>query len=183
MTKTQLARVTTKPLEANYIASIPQGTQQVLWIGCSDGNPKDSSILDLLSDELLVVRNLGNMVIDGDLSIETAIKHAVVDLKIRHIVVCGHYGCGVVKATSRDGLQGPWLSKLNSLYAAHEEYLNQDPAMERDRSFVELNVLDQLHSLRKFIEVTNAIEKGHLQIHGVVYDTNAEESYRVLEDQ
>lgn len=72
-------------------------------------------------------------------------------------------------------------SKLNSLYAAHEEDINQTPVMERDRSFVELNILDQLRSLRKFTEVSDAIKKGHLQIHGLVYDTKAEKVYRVLE--
>lgn len=72
-------------------------------------------------------------------------------------------------------------SKLNSLYAAHEEDINQAPVIERDRSFVELNVLDQLRSLRIFTEVTDAIKKGRLQIHGLVYDTKAEKAYRVLE--
>ena len=72
-------------------------------------------------------------------------------------------------------------SKLNSLYAAHEEDISQVPETERDRSFVELNILDQLRSLRKFTEVTDAIKKGRLQIHGLVYDTKAEKAYRVLE--
>ncbi|CAL5873561.1 uncharacterized protein PFLUO_LOCUS7841 [Penicillium psychrofluorescens] len=66
---------------------------------------------------------------------------------------------------------------------AHEEDINQLPVTERDRSFVELNILDQLHSLRRFTEVTDAIKKGRLQIHGLVYDTKAEKAYRVLEGQ
>ncbi|KAJ5976525.1 hypothetical protein N7481_010232 [Penicillium waksmanii] len=181
MSQTRLRGVTTEPLEANYIPSLHQATQQVLWIGCSDSNHNESNIFNLLGDELLVLRNIGNIIIDDDLSSETAIKHAVVDLQVRHIVVCGHYGCGIVKAASRDGLKGPWLCKLNSLYAAHEEDINQAPVTERDRSFVEFNVLDQLRSLGKFTEVTDAITKGHLQIHGLVYDTKAEKAYRVLE--
>ncbi|KAJ5101062.1 hypothetical protein N7456_007114 [Penicillium angulare] len=75
------------------------------------------------------------------------------------------------------------MAGLNSLYATHEEDINQTPVMERDRAFVELNVLDQLRSLRKFTEVTDAIKKGHLQIHGVVYDTKAEQAYGVSEGQ
>lgn len=72
-------------------------------------------------------------------------------------------------------------STLNSLYAAHEEEINRVPVVDRDRYFVELNVLDQLSSLRKFTEVTDATKKGHLQLHGLVYDANAEKAYRILE--
>lgn len=82
MNETRLRRVATEPLEANYIPSLYQATQQVLWIGCSDSNPRESNVFNLLGDELLVLRNIGNMIIDGDLSSETAIKHAVVDLKV-----------------------------------------------------------------------------------------------------
>lgn len=84
MSETRLRRVATEPLEANYIPSLHQATQQVLWIGCSDSNPRESNVLSLLGDELLVLRNIGNMIIDGDLSSETAIKHAVVDLQVNH---------------------------------------------------------------------------------------------------
>jgi carbonic anhydrase len=175
--------VATEPLEAKYIPSLHQATHQVLWIGCSDSNPRESNVFDFLPDQLLVLRNIGNMIVNDDLSSETAIKHAVVDLQVRHIVVCGHYGCGIVKTASRDGLKGPWLYKLNSLYAAHEEDINKAPVTERDRSFVELNVLDQLRSLRKLTEVIDAIKKGHLQIHGLVYDTKTERAYRMLEGQ
>lgn len=83
----------------------------------------------------------------------------------------------------RRSLVNGHCSKLNSLYAAHEEELNRVPVVERDRSLIELNVLDQLRSLRKFAEVTDAIKKGQLQLHGLVYDTKAEKAYRVLEAQ
>lgn len=82
MRETKFRRVATEPLEANYIPSVHQATQQVLWIGCSDSNPRESKVLNLHSDELLELRNIGNIIIDGDLSSETAIKHAVVDLQV-----------------------------------------------------------------------------------------------------
>lgn len=82
MSEAWLKRVATEPLSANYIPSLNQATQQVLWIGCSDSNPKETNVLNLLGEELLVLRNLGNIIIDGDLSSETMIKHAVVDLEV-----------------------------------------------------------------------------------------------------
>lgn len=82
MSETRLKRAATEPLEANYIPSLQQTTRQVLWIGCSDSDSKDSTVLNLLGDELLVLRNIGGMIIDGDLSCETTIKHAVVDLQV-----------------------------------------------------------------------------------------------------
>lgn len=82
MSETRLRGVPTEPLEANYIPSLHQETQQVLWIGCSDSDPRESRVFNLLDGELLVLRNIGNMIIDGDLSSETAIKHAVVDLQV-----------------------------------------------------------------------------------------------------
>ncbi|KAJ5292208.1 hypothetical protein N7478_001459 [Penicillium angulare] len=182
MNEPRLRRVTTEPLGENYKSSAHQAAQQVLWVGCSDSDSRESNVFNL-GDEPLVLRNIGNIIIDGDLSSETAIKHAVVDRQVKHIVICGHYGCGIVKAASRDGLKGAWLGKLNSLYATHEEDINQTLVIERDRAFVELNVLDQLRSLRKFTEVTDAIKKGHLQIHGLVYYTKAEKAYGVLEGQ
>lgn len=96
------------PLHADFIPSLQRPTQQILWIGCSDSCFQETTILDLLPDEMMVHRNMGNMIIDGDLSCETTVKYAVSNLSVRHIVVCGHYGCGIVKAASRDGLKGPW---------------------------------------------------------------------------
>lgn len=82
MSETRLRRVATEPLEASYIPSVRQAAQQVIWIGSSDGNPRESNVFNLLGDELLVLRNIGNIIIDGNLSDETAIKHAVVDLQV-----------------------------------------------------------------------------------------------------
>ncbi|KAJ5199665.1 hypothetical protein N7491_009537 [Penicillium cf. griseofulvum] len=178
MIDTRLQRA---PLKPDSILDLQQATQHILWIGCCDSNAKESTVLNILSEEIFVLRNLGNMIINGDLSCETTVKHAVVDLQVKHIVVCGHYGCRIVNTTSRDGLKGPWSSKLNVLHSVHEEDLNQLPVRERDRFFVELNVLDQIRSLRQLSEVTDAITLGRLHIHGLVYDSETEKACRVLE--
>ncbi|KAJ5993038.1 carbonic anhydrase [Penicillium sp. IBT 35674x] len=182
MENTQFGRLQAAPLQANFIPSLQQPTQQVLWIGCSDSGFQETTILDLLPDEMMVHRNIGNMIIEGDLSSETAVRYAVSVLGVKHIVVCGHYGCQIVKAASRDGLQGPWLSKLDSLHSSHKDTFDQLPEAESDRAFVKLNVLDQLRSLRQFPEVFEAAKSGSLQIHGIVYDTHTGEATRLLED-
>ncbi|KAJ5153002.1 carbonic anhydrase [Penicillium canariense] len=166
----RVSNYSTKAVDANFIPSLHSSKKQILWIGCSDSDCKETTILNLLPDEMLEHRNLGNMVIDGDLSCETSVRHAVVDLQVKHIIVCGHYGCGIVKATSRSGLPGPWLSKLDHLHAKHQHDIDQLPAVDRDSAFVELNILDQLRSLRNISEVADATRQGRLDIHGIVYD-------------
>ncbi|KAJ6104750.1 carbonic anhydrase [Penicillium sp. IBT 18751x] len=182
MRQPRFPNIEVTPLQADFIPSLQQPTQQVLWIGCSDSCFQETKILDLLPDEMMVLRNMGNMIIDGDLSCETTVKHAVSDLNVRHIVVCGHYGCGIVKSNSRDGLQGPWSSKLNSLHSMHKHTIDQLPSSEHDHAFVKLNVLDQLRSLRRFPEVARAAKSGNLQLHGIVYDRETGKASRLLED-
>lgn len=128
MGSTRFGKFEAAPLPADFIPSLHQPTQQILWIGCSDSGFQETTILDLLPDEMMVHRNIGNMIIEGDLSSETTVKYAVSVLgvskchrrhdplpekctyhfQVKHIIVCGHYGCQIVKAASRDGLQGPW---------------------------------------------------------------------------
>ncbi|KAJ5760214.1 carbonic anhydrase [Penicillium odoratum] len=182
MANTRFGNFEAAPLQANFIPSLQQPTQQILWIGCSDSGFQETTILDLLPDEMMVHRNIGNMIIEGDLSSETAIKYAVTVLGVRHIVVCGHYGCQIVKAASRNGLQGPWQSKLDSLHSTHKDTIDRLSEAESDRTFVKLNVLDQLRALRQFPEVVDAANSGSLQLHGIVYDTHTGEGSRLLED-
>jgi carbonic anhydrase len=72
----------TEPLKPDYILDLQQATQQILWIGCCDSNAKESTVLNILSEEIFVLRNLGNMIINGDLSCETTVKHAILDLRV-----------------------------------------------------------------------------------------------------
>ncbi|KAJ5689636.1 carbonic anhydrase [Penicillium macrosclerotiorum] len=186
-------------LPPDFIPSSKQPMQQVLWIGCSDSCFQETTILDLLPDEMLVHRNLGNMLIEGDMSSELTVKHAITCLKVniskplfkmiiltnqqvKHIVVCGHYGCGIVKAESRDGLNGPWLSKLDALHSQFKGTIDTLPSDERNQAFVELNVLDQLRSLRQFPEVSKAASEGNLQLHGIVYNLKSGKAQRLIEN-
>lgn len=104
-----LANYTLRTVGPEFIPSLQRPTKQILWIGCCDSSFKETAVFSLLPDELLELRNLGNMILDGDLSCETGVKHAVVDLGVKHIVVCGHYGCGIVRAGAGEGLKEPWL--------------------------------------------------------------------------
>ena len=119
----------TVPLSRDFIPSLGEAKQQVLWIGCSDSSYEEITTLDLLPDETIVLRDIGNMFLDNDLTCLSELQYAVeilqvtcpkiqrhalsidVDFRdqVKHIVVCGHYGCGLVKATSDAGLIDPWL--------------------------------------------------------------------------
>ncbi|KAJ5222212.1 carbonic anhydrase [Penicillium citrinum] len=169
------------PVRANMIPSLQQPTQQVLWIGCSDSCYQETKTLDLLPDEMLVHRNLGNMLIKGDMSSEVTINHAVANLMVKHIVVCGHYGCGIVRTESRDGLDGPWRRQLSALHSTFNGTINHLSETHRDRAFVEMNVLDQLQSLREFPEVQKATKLRGLQLHGFVYDAHTDKAFRLAD--
>ncbi|CAG7974469.1 unnamed protein product [Penicillium salamii] len=144
-----------EPFEANSIRTSQKSVSQVLWIGCSDSDPRESSVYRIPNDQSLELRNLGNMIIEGDLSSETMIKHAVVDLQV--------------------------VRRLNSLHMSHGNDLSQLPISERDHSFVRINVLDQLRILRTFPEVSEAIALGNLHIHGVVHDPERNISHQIME--
>ncbi|KAJ5469578.1 hypothetical protein N7539_009196 [Penicillium diatomitis] len=98
----------THTLRTNFIPRPDHLSKQILWIGCSDSDCTETTTLNFLPEEMLEHRNLGNMIIPGDLSSEISIRHAVCELRVKHIVVCGHYGCGIVRASSREGLPGLW---------------------------------------------------------------------------
>ncbi|OQE22311.1 hypothetical protein PENSTE_c010G01459 [Penicillium steckii] len=169
------------PVRANMIPSLQRPEQQVLWIGCSDSCFQETKTLDLLPDEMLVHRNLGNMLIQGDMSSEVTINHAVANLMVKHIVVCGHYGCGIVRSESRDGLTGPWRRQLNALHSTFNGTIDHLSENHRDRAFVEMNVLDQLQSLRNFPEVRKATKLRGLQLHGFVYDSHSDKAFRLAD--
>ncbi|KAJ5162238.1 carbonic anhydrase [Penicillium capsulatum] len=181
-TPRDLRNYTVRTVGSEYIPSLKQPEKQILWVGCCDSSFKETGVFSLLPDELLEHRNLGNMILDGDLSCETSVKHAVIDLQVKHIVVCGHYGCGIVRTGSGQGLAEPWLSKLEALRATQSPSVDQLSPTQRDRSYVELNVLEQLRSLRKYPEVAGAIKRGKLQIHGIVYDSASEKAHLVSEE-
>lgn len=147
---------------------------EFLWIGCSDSRVPANQITGTQPGEMFVHRNVANLVVNTDLNILTVLEYAVVYLEVKHIIVCGHYGCGGVKAAmSRTsfGLIDAWLRNIKDVYRFHDDELNaiaQD--QKRCDRLVELNVAEQVLTLSKTSVVQRAWHAGKsLQLHGWVY--------------
>ncbi|OTA01437.1 carbonic anhydrase [Trichoderma parareesei] len=147
---------------------------EYLWIGCSDSRIPAEAITGLGAGEAFVHRNIANMVISTDLNVMSVINYAVRHLKVKHIVVCGHYGCGGVKAamTPKDmGLLNPWLRNIRDVYRLHEKELDAiaDEKQRYDR-LVELNVFEQCRNVIKTADVQYSFEHNRYPIvHGWVF--------------
>ncbi|KAF8472054.1 carbonic anhydrase [Kalaharituber pfeilii] len=147
---------------------------QILWIGCSDSRVPETSVLDLLPGEVFVHRNIANVLPSNDLSSLSVIQYAVEVLEVKHIIICGHYGCGGVLAAMSNtklGLIDNWLKHIRDVRARHRHELERiaDPACKAKR-LVELNVVSQVHNLKRNSNVLDAMKKRGLQVHGFVYD-------------
>ncbi|KAJ8097563.1 carbonic anhydrase [Lipomyces tetrasporus] len=146
---------------------------QILWIGCSDSRAGEGC-LDLLPGDVFVHRNIANLLPYNDLSSLSVVQFAVDVLKVKHIVICGHYECGGAIASlgsKRLGLLDNWLRNLRDVRAKHKDELEMIPDFhERLNRFIELNVIHQVHNVKKLVPVIDAIAEGRLQVHGLVYD-------------
>ena len=150
---------------------------EYLWIGCSDSRVPANQITGTLPGDIFVHRNIANMVVHSDMNMLSVLSYAVEVLKVKHIIVCGHYGCGGVIAAMGNkqvGLIDNWLRHIKDVYRYHHKELDQIESLtQRARRFVELNVIEQVHDLGKTSIVQNAwIKKQPLHIHGWVYDIN-----------
>lgn len=148
-----------------------------LYIGCSDSRVHANEIMGLAPGQVFVHRNIANMVIHTDLNVQSVIHYAVEFLKVKYIIVCGHYNCGGVKAAmeARDmGILNPWLRNIRDVYRSHEEELNAIEDMDkRYNRLVELNIYEQCINVIKTAEVQKAyLENGHPKVVGWVYDLN-----------
>ena len=148
---------------------------EFVWIGCSDSRVPAETVTGCAPGELFVHRNVANQVVHTDLNMLTVIFYAVQVLKVRHIIVCGHYGCGGVKAAmSRTdfGLINRWLQNIKDCAERHQEELTRLPTEEeRQRRLVELNVVEQVDHLAKTSVVQRAWTRaGRPWLHGWVYD-------------
>lgn len=152
-----------------------QQSPDYLWIGCSDSRVPANEIVGLLPGELFVHRNVANLVIHTDLNCLSVVQYAVEVLKVHHIIVCGHYGCGGVKAAlegRKFGLIDNWLRNVQDVMRKHETLLfGIEDEGERFKKLCELNVIEQVCDLSETTIVENAWEKGQdLTIHGWIYE-------------
>lgn len=167
-----------KQLKVNpeYFEDLAKGqSPEYLWIGCSDSRVPANEITGTRPGEVFEHRNIANMVVHSDLNLLSVLSYAVEVLKVKHIIVCGHYGCGGVAAAMSNkqfGLIDNWLRDIKDVYRLHQEELDAiENEAERGRRFVELNVMEQVMDLSKTSIIQNAwTNKQPLHIHGWVYD-------------
>ena len=162
--------------DPNYFKDLANGqSPEYLWIGCSDSRVPANEITGTKPGEMFVHRNIANMVVHSDMNLLSVLSYAVEVLKVKHIIVCGHYGCGGVLAAMGNqqyGLIDNWLRHIKDVYRYHHKELDQiKDTKARANRLVQLNVIEQVQDLGKTSIVQNAWEKNQpLQIHGWVYD-------------
>ncbi len=162
-------------LDSDYFKNLSKGQNpEILYIGCSDSRVTAEELMGVSPGEVFIHRNIANMVPNTDLSALSVLNYAVVHLKVNHIVVCGHYYCGGVKAAmqSKDlGILNPWLRNIRDVYRMHKIELNEiGDEDERYKRLVELNVLEQCINVLKIAEVQKAYRGRGLTVHGWVFD-------------
>jgi len=149
---------------------------ELLFIGCSDSRVSAEELMGLGPGDVFVHRNIANMVISIDLNVMSVVNYAVENLKVNHVVVCGHYECGGVKAAMQSadlGILNPWLRNIRDVYRIHKKELNgiTDEDKKYDR-LVELNVMEQCVNLIKTAAVQKAYRDRELKVHGWVFDVH-----------
>lgn len=148
---------------------------EYLWIGCSDSRVPSNQLLNLAPGEVFVHRNIANMVIHSDLNCLSVIQYAVEVLKVKHIIVCGHYGCGGIKASmenSDHGLIDNWLGHIKDVHRLHANELKKiSDATDKLHRLCELNVIEQVSNICNTTIVKNAWKNGaSLSVHGWIYN-------------
>jgi carbonic anhydrase len=162
--------------DPEYFSKLANGQKpEYLWIGCSDSRVPANEITGTNPGEMFVHRNIANMVVHSDMNMLSVLSYAVDVLKVKHIIVCGHYGCGGVVAAMGNqqyGLIDNWLRHIKDVYRYHHKELDMiKDTKARENRLVQLNVVEQVHDLGKTSIVQNAWERGQsLHIHGWVYD-------------
>lgn len=151
-----------------------QQAPEYLWIGCSDSRVPANEIVGLLPGELFVHRNVANLVLHSDMNCLSVLQYAIDILKVKHILVVGHYGCGGVKAAmtkQRVGFVDNWLRNVKDVYAMHRDEVDGiADENERLNRLIELNVMEQVRNLCHTSFVQEAWERGQpLTVHGWVY--------------
>lgn len=151
-----------------------QQTPEYLWIGCSDSRVPANQVVGLDPGELFVHRNIANIVLHTDFNCLSVLQFAVEVLKVKHVIVCGHYGCGGVKAalgTQEFGLVDNWLRHIKDIYIKYKKEIDGLRfEQQKVNRLCELNVIEQVNNLSKTKIVQHAWKNGQdLSIHGVIY--------------
>ena len=152
---------------------LEQQTPRYLWIGCADSRVPATEIVDLMPGEMFVHRNLANLVVHADLNCLSVMQFAVDGLKVKHILVVGHYGCGGVRAAllnQRIGLADNWFRHVQDIRNRHQGFLDGPPSEDlRLVALCELNVLEQALNACQTTVVQDAWERGQaIEVHGLV---------------
>lgn len=162
-------------LDKNYFKKLSKGQHPgYLWIGCSDSRVPANEVTATESGEIFVHRNIANMVIQTDMNLLSVLYYAVDILKVKHVIVCGHYGCGGIAAAMENkdhGFVNNWLRNVKEVYSKNKEELeNIVDRKKREDLLVEFNVIEQVNNLAKTRIVQRAWKNSTLQIHGWVYN-------------
>lgn len=165
-------------VDSNYFTNLSEGqSPEVLYIGCSDSRVSTEELMGAAPGEVFVHRNIANMVPNTDLSAMSVINYAVSNLKVKHVVVCGHYYCGGVKAAMQSedlGILNPWLRNIRDVYRLHKKELDAiSDEEEKYKRLVELNVQEQCVNVLKTSDVQQAVRERNITVHGWVWDIHS----------
>ncbi|MDI1233052.1 MAG: carbonic anhydrase [bacterium] len=162
-------------LNKDYFKELATSQQpEFLYIGCSDSRVTAEDLMGVQPGEVFVHRNIANLVNNVDLNVMTVLNYAVRHLKVNHVIVCGHYNCGGVKAAMQPkdlGILNPWLRGIRDVYRTHKDELNLiEDENARFNRLVELNVQEQCVNLIKTAAVQEAYIERKISVHGWVFD-------------
>lgn len=162
-------------IDPAYFENLSKGQNpEFLYIGCSDSRVTAEDLMGVQPGEVFIHRNIANLVNSVDLSVMSVLNYAVRHLKVRHVIVCGHYNCGGVKAAMQPadlGILNPWLRNIRDVYRLHKDELNAIEDLDaRYNRLVELNVQEQCINLIKTAAVQEAHKERGLLVHGWVFD-------------
>lgn len=161
--------------DSDYFNRLAQGQQpKFLWIGCSDSRVPPEKLLGLEAGDIFVHRNIANVVAPSDLNTLSVLEYAVNVLKVKHILVCGHYGCGGVMASMQKNVEGiidNWLNHIRNVSRLHAVQLERFNGMEKVDHLCELNVLEQVKNVCNTRIVKKVWEEGNeISVHGLIFD-------------
>lgn len=164
-----------KEQDPDFFSSLSkQQTPDILWIGCSDSRVPANQIVDLPPGEVFVHRNIANLVVHADLNCLSVIQYAVEVLEVKHIIVCGHYGCGGIKAAVENhehGLIDNWLRHIKDVIRFNDDMLKDLGPDEKVNRLCELNVTEQVTNVCNTTIVQNAWKnEAELSVHGWIYN-------------